>query len=178
MYNVKDATRIEEVQIITFPDFVPGSGRSQEQPRPHQTVVDPTGRYLLVPDLGADRIRVFSISQDPASLHQMTELQGLQLKHPSFPRHVMFAVLGDRTMMYILNQDICTLLSYKAEYLPGNGGLSFHQEGEEIDLLDRKTRIVKRPEIKPPEHGTTASHLAISVSTPVPGPLFAPQYAC
>lgn len=125
-------------------------------------MIDPTGRYILVPDLGADLIRVFSISQEPGSLHQIKQLDGLQLRKPSFPRHIMFVALQGKTMLYVLNQDISTVLTYRAEYLP-DGGLSFHQESTEIDLMQRNTRVVVRPNIPPPEHGTTASHLGISV---------------
>ncbi|OQV02107.1 hypothetical protein CLAIMM_07357 [Cladophialophora immunda] len=161
-YNIQDPGHLHEVQILKFPSFIAGSGRSQDQPRPHQTVVDPTGNYLLVPDLGADRIRVFSIAKDPSSLHQISEIGGLDLERkPSFPRHVIFAVICGKTMLYILNQDICTILTYRVEYLP-EGGLSFQQEGDEIDLMQRGTRLLKFPELPPGEHATSASQLDIS----------------
>ena len=41
--------------------------RQKDGPHPHETLLDPTGQFLLVPDLGADRIHVFAI--DSASGH-------------------------------------------------------------------------------------------------------------
>lgn len=36
--------------------------RQKDGPHPHQTLLDPTGKFLLVPDLGADAIHIFAIN--------------------------------------------------------------------------------------------------------------------
>lgn len=154
-YNVEDFSRIKKLQEQRWPEIGPGPGRAQEHSRPHQTYIDPTERYLIAVDCGADRIHVFSIGAD----HQAVELGGLDLPRPSFPRHVAMVVVKGKTMMYILNQDICTLATYRVEYL-SEGGLCFHKEGEDIDLFVRNERVVSVDLAVRP----TASHMVLSVS--------------
>jgi 6-phosphogluconolactonase (cycloisomerase 2 family) len=145
---------------MTFPPFPRGPGKVQTQPRPHQVVIDPTSHFMLVPDLGADRIRVLKIVKCGDILAEAQECSGVDLPKGSFPRHVAFATLEDRTMLYLFNQDICSLLTYRVDYLPDNQGLSFHKHGQDIDLMQRLERIVQHPA----DARILASHLAISVS--------------
>ncbi|KAK6381431.1 uncharacterized protein PV06_07481 [Exophiala oligosperma] len=152
-YNVEDCSHIRKLQELRWPEIGPGPGRAQEHSRPHQTYIDPTGRYLIAVDCGADRIHVFTIGAD----HEVTEVGGLDLPRPSFPRHVAMVVVGGKTLMYILNQDICTLATYRVEYL-AEGGLSFHQEGEDINLFVRNERVVNVDLALRP----TASHMVLS----------------
>ncbi len=60
---------------------------SQSASRPHQAVIEPSGHHMLVPDLGADLIRIFGIDNTTNALR---ELQLLQLKPGSDPRHAVF----------------------------------------------------------------------------------------
>lgn len=46
----------------------PGPHPRQDVPHPHEVSVDPTGQYIVVPDLGADLIRIFSINQETGEL--------------------------------------------------------------------------------------------------------------
>lgn len=46
----------------------PGPNARQNAPHPHAAQLDPTGRYIIVPDLGADLIRIFSIDAETGSL--------------------------------------------------------------------------------------------------------------
>jgi hypothetical protein len=51
------------LQFETFYMAAPGPDvRQKNGPHPHQTLLDPTGKFLLVPDLGADAIHVFAIN--------------------------------------------------------------------------------------------------------------------
>ena len=116
--------------------------------------------HLLVTDLGADQIRVFSIGTSPSSPRQVQEVGGLDLPKGSFPRHVPFVALRDRNQLYVLNQDITTLSTYTVEYVP-EGSMFMHNRGDDIDLLKRiKGDVPKAPE----GVRLTESHLAVSVS--------------
>lgn len=46
----------------------PGPNARQNAPHPHAAQLDPTGRYIIIPDLGADLIRIFSIDAETGSL--------------------------------------------------------------------------------------------------------------
>ncbi|KAI0095979.1 3-carboxy-cis,cis-mucoante lactonizing enzyme [Daldinia grandis] len=46
----------------------PGPNSRQNAPHPHAAQLDPTGKYLIVPDLGADLIRIFSIDAETGEL--------------------------------------------------------------------------------------------------------------
>jgi hypothetical protein len=165
IYDITDLTHIHPVQELKFPPCEPGPGKVQDRPRPHQVVLDPTSRYILVPDLGADLVRVLEISpQQCESSGFLRELDALVLPKGSYPRHVALVSRpnnhgGDRTALYVLNQDANTLLNFQVEY-PPDRGLKFLKQGEDINLLQRCDRVI------PALEGvrTMASHLAISVS--------------
>ncbi|KAI1463379.1 3-carboxy-cis,cis-mucoante lactonizing enzyme [Daldinia caldariorum] len=46
----------------------PGPNARQNAPHPHAAQLDPTGRFLIVPDLGADLIRIFRIDAKTGGL--------------------------------------------------------------------------------------------------------------
>ncbi|KAI0205331.1 Lactonase, 7-bladed beta-propeller-domain-containing protein [Astrocystis sublimbata] len=56
------------LQQMKFNMTAPGPHPRQNAPHPHAAHVDPTGKFLLVPDLGADLIRIFSINPDNGQL--------------------------------------------------------------------------------------------------------------
>lgn len=102
----------------------------QEAPHEHEAILDPTGQYILVPDLGADLVRVFSWSTENL---QLTELTPLQAAPGSGPRHAAFwnpygiACEGCTTYIYIGNELASTVTGYAVSYLPDNGGLDFQE---------------------------------------------------
>ena len=73
-------------------DFT-GSGPNLERqatPHPHQAVVDATRDRLLVPDLGADRIRVLGLAALPAALPH-DDADDIVLHAGAGPRHLVIA---------------------------------------------------------------------------------------
>ncbi|THV82183.1 3-carboxy-cis,cis-mucoante lactonizing enzyme, partial [Aureobasidium pullulans] len=75
-------------QDIFFNLTKPGpNAERQDAPHEHEAVLDPTGNFIVVPDLGADLIRIFSIdagSGDLVAEKPFAVLPG------SGPRHVVF----------------------------------------------------------------------------------------
>ena len=69
-----------------------GTGPSprQRSPHPHGVTLDPSGRFLLTPDLGADRIFVYRVD---AARHALVAAQPSFATSPpgSGPRHVVFS---------------------------------------------------------------------------------------
>ncbi|KAI1377164.1 putative isomerase YbhE [Hypoxylon crocopeplum] len=56
------------LQQAKFNMSEPGPNSRQNAPHPHAAQLDPTGQYIIVPDLGADLIRIFSIDAETGNL--------------------------------------------------------------------------------------------------------------
>eukprot|EP00051_Salpingoeca_urceolata_P003718 m.60013 g.60013 ORF g.60013 m.60013 type:complete len:372 (-) comp13046_c0_seq2:153-1268(-) len=61
----------------------------QEAPHAHQVALTPDGRHVLVPDLGADLLRVYQLLDDPGTLVPATE-PPVAFPPGSGPRHLVF----------------------------------------------------------------------------------------
>jgi len=59
----------------------------QDVPHPHHVIVDPTGDFLVVPDLGADLLRIFKLNKSTGSL---TECPSAKSAPGAGPRHGVF----------------------------------------------------------------------------------------
>lgn len=73
--------------MIRFQMSQPGIKPQQNAPHPHQVILDPTGAFILVPDLGADQVRVFAIDQHSGRL---STCPSLNYTAGSGPRHGLF----------------------------------------------------------------------------------------
>lgn len=71
----------------------------QEGPHPHSAFFDPTGKYLLVPDLGADRTYIYAHDASNSSLTPHGHAQSAQ---GAGPRHLKFS--PDGRFVYVLNE--------------------------------------------------------------------------
>lgn len=69
----------EHTYTLSAPGTVPDR---QDAPHPHQALFDPTGCFVLVPDLGADLLHVYSANG--------TELPSIAMPAGSGPRHGAF----------------------------------------------------------------------------------------
>ncbi|KAK6511682.1 hypothetical protein TWF481_000590 [Arthrobotrys musiformis] len=114
----------------TFTYFLkePGPNKErQESSHPHQVVIDPTGHYVVAPDLGADLLRLYSINGA-----RLSELQTIPVAAGSGPRHVAFHVIDkpdeiyerNRTMLYVVNELKNTLTVFKTHQYD-NGTFGF-----------------------------------------------------
>jgi 6-phosphogluconolactonase (cycloisomerase 2 family) len=87
-FDVSDPSAIAEVQaeqyIITAPGPVTAS---QTVPHPHKAILDPWGRFLVVPDLGADLLRILSIS---TTEYTFAHVATIALPAGTGPRHGIF----------------------------------------------------------------------------------------
>ncbi|KAF8460531.1 Lactonase, 7-bladed beta-propeller-domain-containing protein [Kalaharituber pfeilii] len=99
-------TNIQPSQTIVFTLSSPGpvSGR-QDTSHPHQALFDPTNKYLLVPDLGADMVRIYSVDSANA---RITEQSPMLTPPGSGPRHGVFGSInpytGQPRFYYVVNE--------------------------------------------------------------------------
>lgn len=137
-YSLSSGGRFKEDDSITFSLSEPGAVPDrQDAPHPHEAILDPTGQYILVPDLGADLVRVYAI--DPKS-NSLSEKEPLEAPAGSGPRHAVFhhpydTVSEDSTTyVYLATELGSTIISYSITYLPNAGGLNFTQVQEQNAL--------------------------------------------
>lgn len=79
----------------------PGTNGSQVQSNPHESMFEPSGEYMFVPDRGADRLYVYHVC-GPLSV---TQIQTLEVEPGTGPRHLTFRVFNDtRTYMYLVSE--------------------------------------------------------------------------
>ncbi|KAI5850734.1 Lactonase, 7-bladed beta-propeller-domain-containing protein [Tricharina praecox] len=94
---------------LSAPGAVP---ERQEAPHPHQALFDATGKYVLVPDLGADLIRIYGVSGA-----QLTELQPVAVTPGTGPRHGMFwPKTGTPKYYYLVGEIVNSVLVYEVSY--------------------------------------------------------------
>ena len=117
-------------QNITFTLDKPGPvADRQASPHEHEAILDPTGQYILVPDLGADLVRVFAYNDDLS----LKPLGPLKVGDGDGPRHAVFynpygaACENCTTFMYVVNELAATIRGYSVSYLPNKGGLNFKE---------------------------------------------------
>jgi 6-phosphogluconolactonase (cycloisomerase 2 family) len=150
-YNASIGKDLSLIQAETFTMDGRGPNRNrQEAPHPHQAVVDPTGQYVVVPDLGADLVRIFAI--DPVTLGWKAT-DPLVAAPGSGPRHIAFLKVESKIYMFLISELANSLTTYEVVY-NGNKTLSF------VQVFSGPTHGTGNT--VPP--GASAAEIAISVS--------------
>ncbi|KAF4340678.1 hypothetical protein FBEOM_5394 [Fusarium beomiforme] len=104
----------------------------QESSHLHHVIIDPTGKYVITPDLGGDVCRVFTY--DKNTLSPIAEVGSLKAPSGSGPRHGFFRVMANGQTFFIFNGELDQkVYSYKVTYT--RTGLSF-TKAFEIPSLD------------------------------------------
>jgi 6-phosphogluconolactonase len=123
-----------------------GSGphRRQSSPHAHGVAVDPSGRYALVADMGADRVFVHGFDRGSRSLRAD---EGRTFVSPpgSGPRHLVFDPAG--RFVYLLNELTAELMALRWDANEGH-------------LALMQTLATSTPEVK--ADSRSASEIAIS----------------
>ena len=151
-FNIADPTRLTPIQSDVFKLTRPGvNPQRQEAPHPHQAILDPTGNFLVVPDLGADLVRIFALNKTTLAYRAVTSLATAP---GSGPRHAAFVVGTAKTFFYVINELDNTLVGYEVAYNT-NATLGFKQLFRTSTHGDSSTR----------PNGTTAAEITLSVSS-------------
>ncbi|KAE8447697.1 hypothetical protein EG329_010504 [Mollisiaceae sp. DMI_Dod_QoI] len=112
------------LQSFVFKLTAPGTNPArQEAPHPHDVILDPTGNYIAVPDLGADLVRIFHIDNKTSLI---TAVDPVPMAAGSGPRHGTFLKAANgNTYFFLITELGNTVASYNVTYL--DSGLSFQQ---------------------------------------------------
>lgn len=103
--------------------------KRQDKAHPHSVLTDPTGHYLVVPDLGADLIRIFQIN---SSNGMLTTCPPVKTNPGDGPRHGAWWVqgtgAGKLTVLYTINELSKSLTAWMVSY-PTSGCMSLDKIG-------------------------------------------------
>jgi 6-phosphogluconolactonase len=113
-----DGRLADAVQVVTLRGKPGPHPYEQTGSHPHQVVFDPSGKYVLVPDKGLDRIFVFEFDAEKGKLTPTP--QGSAVAMPaSGPRHVAFH--PRLRMFWVLNELRSSVVTY--QWATGEGYL-------------------------------------------------------
>lgn len=126
---------------VTFP-FPDGPGPNhdrQEASHPHGCTLDPSGKFVLVPDLGMDVVHVF---RPDLSTGKLTECPPLRANAGSGPRHAVFwspKGADSPLFLYLVGELTATVTGYQVSYEPDGSGMTFRELFVTSTLGDRKS---------------------------------------
>ena len=95
---------------LVVPEGEPGPFRDeQEGPHPHQASFDPTGKFVVVPDKGLDKVLVFRLDAERGKLIPCAP-PFVKARYGAIPRHVAFH--PSRPYAYVVNEQDSTVNAY------------------------------------------------------------------
>jgi 6-phosphogluconolactonase len=113
-----DGSLKDQHQLVALPGE-PGPHKTQQpSSEPHDVVFDPSGRFVLVPDKGLDRVFVFRFDAAAGRLTP-TEQGSIQSRPGAGPRHLMFH--PKLPIVWVLNELDSTAATYRWD--AGTGAL-------------------------------------------------------
>ncbi|KAF2469788.1 putative isomerase YbhE, partial [Lindgomyces ingoldianus] len=117
-YKLPITSTTKPIQLLEFKMDRPGPRPDrQDKPHPHSAFTDPTGAFMIVPDLGADLTRIFKINKDTGILTACPAISSLP---GDGPRHGLFNKVGSVLKYYSLNEVSSSMGVYDVVY-PSNG---------------------------------------------------------
>ncbi|POS68596.1 hypothetical protein DHEL01_v213010 [Diaporthe helianthi] len=127
VYTIKDNGVLQHRfnMSVHYPVSGPNKER-QSAAHIHQVVLDPTGKFIVAPDLGYDRVHVFSLHN---SSYLLTQLDGVGLEPSSGPRHGVFHTAGKNTFFHVVSELANNITSFNVTY-DGKNSMSMTQIGK------------------------------------------------
>lgn len=91
--------------------------RRQQGPHAHGIYADPANRFVLVPDLGLDKVMIFRLDADKGALS--ANAPGFAAVAPGAgPRHLAFSPSGK--FVYVINEMLCTMTAFSYDEKAGS----------------------------------------------------------
>ncbi|KAF2007543.1 putative isomerase YbhE [Amniculicola lignicola CBS 123094] len=156
------------LQNFTF--VAKGPNPAQEAAHVHHSVIDPTGNYIIFPDLGADKVYVYCIDPKTSLLKEHPALATFPAG--SGPRHAAFWKSGGDTYLFVVTELTNKIYSFKVSYTK-DVGLTFVQADEQPLFPAPAPQFARAAEVKisPDNRFVVASNRnATLLSAPNPDP--------
>ncbi|KAF2196587.1 putative isomerase YbhE [Delitschia confertaspora ATCC 74209] len=116
--------KLTPLQNITF-ETAPGPRPEQDKSHVHQAIIDPSKKFLLFPDLGADLVRIYSFDKATSLLKEESPIKS---DLASGPRHAVFwspsTRAGAPLYLFVIHELANFIRSYSVSY-PAAGGMAF-----------------------------------------------------
>jgi 6-phosphogluconolactonase (cycloisomerase 2 family) len=112
-----DGSLGELVDLVKLEGKIGPHRVEQPFPKPHQTEFDPSGKYIVVPDKGLDRIFTFRLDGENRKLIQIGK--PVEVREGAGPRHIAFHPNG--RLAYVINELDSTVTAYRFD--PASGTL-------------------------------------------------------
>ncbi len=95
---------------LVIPPGDPGPWRKEQfGPHPHQAIFDPSGRFVIVPDKGLDKIHVYRFDAERGKL-VACDPPHVKARYGAIPRHIAFHPLA--SYAYVVNEMDSTVNAY------------------------------------------------------------------
>lgn len=158
VWDTSNSSKLTEMQSFHYTMSHQGSNTTlQDKPYPHGITVDPTGKYLVAMDRGADLLRTYAVGWDT----RLTELEVFAVEPGIGPRHGVFVQGTGKTFFYVLGELTNSLLGFEVLY-EGDSRIGFRQfyKGSTFQTgFGDASGVVLPSEIAHPE----PNHLVLSV---------------
>jgi len=118
-----DGSLGDHAQLVSLPGEPGPHRREQPNSEPHDVVFDPSGKYVVIPDKGVDRVFVFSFDPANGALTPAGNNGFVASRSGAGPRHMAFH--PTRPVAWVLNELDSTVTTYS--WAPGNGTLTAQQ---------------------------------------------------
>ncbi|KAI0427367.1 putative isomerase YbhE [Xylaria sp. FL1042] len=122
-------------------------GPTQTAHHPHQALLDPSGRFMVVPDLGGDQLLVIDTKDDKYEISSRVALFA-----GAGPRHGGFIKAGDKTFYTVACELSSKVILYKLTY-----------SGDNLDFKEVSTQSTYGANF-PPANTTSAAAGALTVA--------------
>ncbi|KAK4251572.1 Lactonase, 7-bladed beta-propeller-domain-containing protein [Corynascus novoguineensis] len=113
-FNIEDPAALELIKSVVYPAPDDGLPDPQNSARPHEAILDPTGEFLVFPDLGADQIRVLKVNKETLEYEEKPSYTDFE--RGTGPRHGAFFTSGDKTFFYLVGELANVLQGFTVTY--------------------------------------------------------------
>jgi 6-phosphogluconolactonase (cycloisomerase 2 family) len=140
------------LQTFDFSSIPTGPHDRQDASHPHGVHLDPSGGYILAPDLGGDVVHIFAIDQETGSL---TECDAAATEPGDGPRHAAYWTVsdgGNAELVFTVNELANTVTAWDVSYPEEEGGC--------LSLSPLQTLSTLPEGVDPPE-GSKAAEIRV-----------------
>lgn len=166
MFNVTGNGTIACGQTALFEAPVPPGPRPpQDVARARGALLDRSGRFLVVLDLGADLVKLFSVDQ---GINTMKFLREYQMRPGSGPRHAVFwyplAIRNETTHMYlyVISEFTSDITTFRAFYTADT--LLLSDTGQTMPTVGANSTLAIRERTRAAEIAVTPDNRFLIVS--------------